>query len=413
MKIISISQLTGYIKEKLESDLVLNNVWVRGEISNYKHHSSGHMYFTLKDKTSALRCVMFRSRNHGLNFVPADGMAVIARGYVTVYERDGQYQLCVEELQPDGVGALYTAFLQLKEKLEREGLFDQARKRRLPAYPRRVGVVTSPTGAAVRDIINVMTRRFPQTQIILIPVAVQGEAAPGQVARGIQLANQLEGIDVIIVGRGGGSIEELWAFNTEVVARSIYASRIPVVSAVGHETDFTIADFVADKRAPTPSAAAEIVVPDWREVMKYTENLTKRLVTGMRRYTESLRERAGRLTDSQQLKRPKEVLYRKMQDVDYLTRRLGQTTLVRLNSKKTGLALQMTRLDSLSPLATLGRGYTICLDKRENVIKSVSQVCPGQQVKLVMLDGKAGCVIEKVEEGAYGQEKSRSGRDDF
>ncbi len=406
MKIITVSQLTGYIKEKLESDPALNNVWVRGEVSNFKHHSSGHMYFTLKDKNSALRCVMFRSRNQNLQFVPSDGMAVIARGYVTVYERDGQYQLYVGELQPDGVGALYTAFLQLKERLAREGLFDQSRKRQLPAFPRRVGVVTSPTGAAVRDIINVMTRRYPQAHIIIIPVAVQGEAAPGQVARGIQLANRVEGIDVVIVGRGGGSIEELWAFNTEVVARSIYASRIPVVSAVGHETDFTIADFVADKRAPTPSAAAEIVVPDCREVRKYVENLTKRLAVGVRGRTASLRERVARLSESQALRRPKDGLYRKMQDVDYLIRRLGQAILVRMNNKKTGLALQISRLDSLSPLATMGRGYTICRDGQGAVVKRISQVRTGQQVELVMMDGKADCVVENVKEGAYGQEKS-------
>ncbi len=399
MKIISVSQLAGYIKEKLESDLFLSNVWVRGEVSNFKHHSSGHMYFTLKDPASAVRCIMFRSRNQNLTFLPRDGMAVIVRGYVTVYERDGQYQLYVEEIQPDGVGALYTAFLQLKEKLAAEGLFDQLRKRPLPAFPIKVGVVTSPTGAAVKDIITVMTRRCPQVHIILIPVAVQGNEAPAQIARGIQLANKIDGLDVIIVGRGGGSIEELWAFNTETVARSIYESKVPVVSAVGHETDFTIADFVADRRAPTPSAAAEIVVPDRIELQKYLAALAKRLVTGTRGKIGTLRERVGRARESQVLKRPKDSLYRKMQDLDYLRKRLGQAMTGQMNNKKTSLAIQVSRLDDLSPVATLKRGYTICRNDKGMIIKQAETVKPGDSVEIIMLDGSVDCIARKVKEG--------------
>lgn len=401
MKIISVSQVTGYIKEKLETDIVLNNLWVRGEVSNFKHHSSGHMYFTLKDRDSALRCIMFKSRNSGLDFTPQEGMAVIARGSVTVYERDGQYQLYVEEMHRQGIGAMYTAFLQLKERLEKEGLFDQSRKRPLPAFPRKVGVVTSPTGAAVRDIITVMTRRYPQVHIILIPVAVQGDLAPAQIAEGIRLANTVEGLETIIVGRGGGSIEELWAFNTEAVARSIYQSTIPVISAVGHETDFTIADFVADRRAPTPSAAAEIVVPDCMEIQKHLTNLTKRLVTGIRNNVTILRERVVRAGESQFLKRPKDDLYRKMQDVDYLTRRLGQSMIVQFNGKKTAFAIQMSRLNDLSPIATLNRGYSICRDEQGNVIKQVKMTSPGKSIEILMADGSVDCIVEKIKEGAY------------
>lgn len=406
MKIISVGQLTAYIKEKLESDLTLNNVWVKGEVSNFKHHSSGHMYFTLKDRTSALRCIMFRSRNQGLKFRPAEGMSVVARGYVTLYERDGQYQLYVEEMQPDGVGALYTAFLQLKQRLENEGLFDRQRKRPLPGFPRKVGVITSPTGAAVRDIINVLTRRSPQTHIILVPVPVQGDSAPPLIAQGIMLANSIAELDVIIVGRGGGSIEELWAFNTEIVARSIFESRIPVVSAVGHETDFTIADFVADMRAPTPSAAAELVVPDCIEVRRHIDNLKRRLVLGTRSCVSTLRERSERAAESRFLKRPKDELYSKAQDIDYLCKRLGQAALGQLSSKRNRLTLQMSRLDDMSPMATLQRGYTICRDNNTTVLTKVKQVKTGDKVQIIMSDGSLDCEVQHVKEGAYGQEKS-------
>jgi len=406
MKIISVGQLTSYIKDKLESDLTLNNVWVKGEVSNFKHHSSGHMYFTLKDRTSALRCIMFRSRNQSLKFRPTEGMSVVARGYVTLYERDGQYQLYVEEMQPDGVGALYTAFLQLKQRLENEGLFDRQRKRTLPGFPRKVGVITSPTGAAVRDIINVLTRRSPQTHIILVPVPVQGDAAPPGIARGITLANSIAELDVIIVGRGGGSIEELWAFNTEIVARSIFESRVPVVSAVGHETDFTIADFVADMRAPTPSAAAELVVPDCSEVRRHIDNLNRRLVLGTRSCVSALRERSERAAESRFLKRPKDELYRKAQDIDFLSKRLGQAALSQLSSKRNRLTLQMSRLDDMSPIATLHRGYTICRDSNTTVLTKVEQVKTGDKVQIIMSDGSLDCAVQDVKEGAYGQEKS-------
>lgn len=405
MKIISVSQVTSYIKEKIENDYFLSNLWVKGEVSNFKHHSSGHMYFTLKDRSSAIRCIMFRSHNHSLAFTPKDGMAVIARGYISLYERDGQYQLYVQEMHQQGIGALYTAFLQLKEQLEKEGFFDQGRKKELPAFPRKIAVITSPTGAAVRDIITVMTRRYPQVHIVLIPVAVQGEEAPPQIANGIRLANTMEGLDVIIVGRGGGSIEELWAFNTEEVARSIFHSQIPVVSAVGHETDFTIADFVADRRAPTPSAAAELVVPDCIELRKQLANLSRRLVLGVKNNMAVWRERCSRACDSPVLQKPKDRLYRKMQDLDHLTKNLVQSMTACLNDKQNTFALQISRLNDLSPIATIQRGYSICRDNKGHVVKKVRALAPGDNIEIIISDGSVDCLVETIREGVYGQEK--------
>lgn len=402
MQILSVGQLTTHIKEKLESDFLLSNVWVKGEVSNFKHHSSGHMYFTLKDKTSALRCIMFKSRNNSLNFKPQEGMAVIARGYVNVYERDGQYQLYIEEMQPDGVGVLYTAFTQLKEKLEREGLFEPRHKRPLPTFPRKVGVITSLTGAAIRDIITVMTRRYPQVHVIIIPVAVQGDIAPLQIADAIKLAHLPGDLDLLIVGRGGGSIEELWAFNTEIVARSIFESKIPVISAVGHETDFTIADFVADRRAPTPSAAAEIAVPDLRELEKYLDNLRRRMMISIKNNVSALKERVRRAMENQVLKRPKDELYRKMQDLDYLTKRLGQATLGQVNSKKSNLILQLSRLDDLSPLATLKRGYAILREPNGLAVKETKRLKAGDRVEVIISDGTVDCTVNRVKEDTNG-----------
>ncbi len=402
MKIISVSNLNGYIKEKLDSDLLLGNLWVRGEISNFKHHSSGHMYFTLKDKTGAIRAVMFRSRNNSLFFEPKEGMAVIAKGYVSVYERDGIYQLYVEEMHQQGVGTLHVAYLQLKEKLEKEGLFEPGRKRPLPRFPQRIGVITSQTGAAVRDIVTVIHRRYPQAHIIIIPVAVQGDEAPGQICEGIRLANEMKNLDVLIVGRGGGSIEELWAFNTEVVARSIFASNIPVVSAVGHETDFTIADFVADMRAPTPSAAAEIVVPDFRDIQKNIDTLEQRMVLGMKGIIHKYSERVNSLTGSPAMKRPQDRLYRLMQDLDHLTRRMAQAAKLKLTEKKSCLALQVSRLDDMSPLATMKRGYSICRDNKGKVIKSIKEMRAGDTLEVIVADGSADCIVNNIKEGAYG-----------
>lgn len=400
MRIVTVSELTNYIKGKLEGDQILRNIWVKGEISNFRHHSSGHMYITLKDEGSALKAIMFKSRNGQLLFRPDNGMGVLARGNISLYERDGQYQLYVDEMQPDGIGALHMAFVQLKEKLEKEGLFAAHRKKTLPLFPLKVGVVTSPTGAAIRDIITVMQRRLPKAHIIIMPVAVQGEEAPAQIARGIELINGLADIDVIIVGRGGGSLEELWAFNTEVVARSIYVSRIPVISAVGHETDFTIADFVADHRAPTPSAAAEMAVPDHRELTRHIYNLRERLKCAVVTKLHAEKKRLGAYLMRAPFVRPKDKVYRLNQELDYLTRQLAQVTAIHMEGKKHELALKAAKLNALSPLDTLTRGFGICrtLDG-SNVISGIRMVEPGQDIEVVMHDGWLECSVLRKGEG--------------
>ena len=307
-RIFSVKEITRYIRMKLESDGLLADVWLRGEISNFTHHTSGHMYFTLKDEASRIKCVMFAAHNRRLPFTPRDGTKVIARGSVTVYERDGNYQFYVTQMQPDGIGSLYLAFEQLKRKLEAEGLFDPARKRPLPRFPRTIGVVTSPTGAAIRDILTTLGRRYPQAKVALVPVLVQGEGAAPSIVRAIELLNRLGEADVMIVGRGGGSIEELWAFNEEIVARAIAASRIPVISAVGHETDFTIADFVADLRAPTPTAAAELAVPHVLELKETLEHLKRRMRGALAAAVESRRQRLERIRRSPVLLYPRRYL---------------------------------------------------------------------------------------------------------
>ena len=296
--VLTVSELTQAVKETLELDARFQNILVRGEISNFKHHTSGHMYFTLKDEKSRLKCVMFRSHNARLRFRPEDGLKVIAGGRLGVYEVAGEYQLYVEELYPEGLGALHLAFEQLKAKLQAEGLFDPARKRPLPGLPRTVGIVTSPTGAAIRDMVSVLRRRFPNVNILLAPAIVQGDAGPPSVIRALELLNWRDDVDVIIVGRGGGSLEELWTFNDEGVARAIAASRIPVISAVGHETDFTIADFVADRRAPTPSAAAEIAVPERAKLLQDVRDQEERLRLAIQKRIRQLRESLGILREA-------------------------------------------------------------------------------------------------------------------
>ena len=404
MRIVTVSELTNYIKSKFENDAILRNIWVKGEISNFRHHSSGHMYLTLKDEGAALKAVMFKSRNSQLPFRPDNGMGVLARGYLSLFERDGQYQLYVDEMQPDGIGALHMAFTQLKSRLEMEGLFASATKKKLPSLPRKVAVITSPTGAAVRDIITVMQRRLPHTHIILMPVAVQGDEAPGQIARGIEMINSLKDIDVIIVGRGGGSLEELWAFNTEIVARSIFASRIPVVSAVGHETDYTIADFVSDHRAPTPSAAAEVVVPDRKELVRHINSLRDRLNCAITTKLDNATYRLRTCLDRVPFTRPKEKIFRSGQELDYLTKRLGQSIVVQLQDRKHKLALQLTKMNALSPLGTLARGYGICRTGPEGrLISGIKQVEQGQNIQVILQDGFMDCTVLRKGEGNNGE----------
>ncbi|MBL7118255.1 MAG: exodeoxyribonuclease VII large subunit [Candidatus Syntrophoarchaeum sp.] len=376
----------------MDEDEVLSDVYVKGEISNLSQPTSGHLYFTLKDEFSELRCVMFREKNRKLKFVPENGMSVIVRGHISVYEKQGKYQLYVEEIQEEGIGALYRAFEQLKKKLKEEGLFDIGYKKPIPGFPCRIGIITSPTGAVIRDMLNITKRRFPHVHILLAPVAVQGEEAASQIVNAIRLMNrvnkELMKIDVLVVGRGGGSIEELWAFNEEAVARAIFSSVIPVISAVGHETDFTIADFVADRRAATPSEAAEFVVPDKREIEKNLSSLELRMRQNVFKAIEYHRKRLESIEKSILFKKPTERINQYRQTVDEIKRNMLAeiTHLVALHRKS--LQALSGKLDALSPLAILERGYSICL-KEERVVRSVEEISVGDAVKILFKDGEA------------------------
>ncbi len=396
MRILTVQELNQHIKALLEKDYLLVNVWVKGEISNFKAASSGHFYFTLKDNYSCLRVVMFRSRSRSLPYRPENGMAVTVRGYVSVYERDGAYQLYAEEMDPDGTGALYLAFEQLKERLQREGLFDPGHKKSLPLLPRRIGLVTSPTGAAVRDLVENIRRRWPGLEIILVPVLVQGESAPPDVARGIQMLNKLGSVDLIIVGRGGGSLEELWAFNTEIVARSIYNSKIPVISAVGHETDITIADFVADKRAATPSAAAELAVPDKREMARYVLNLQNRLYRAANDKIRGCGQRLAACLSNRHFTRPLDVFCgARQQSLDFLAHRLYQGVRGSVGGQERRLAVLAGRLQTLSPLSTLARGYSICTaPDGKRVFFDTDSIKVGARLSVRLYRGLLHCIVE-------------------
>lgn len=396
MQVLTVQELTRHIKAMVENDHILANICVKGEISNFKAASSGHFYFTLKDEYSALKVVMFRSRSRALPFRPENGMLVLVRGYVSVYERDGAYQLYAEGMEPDGIGALHLAFEQLKESLKREGLFDARHKKSIPLLPRRIGIVTSLTGAAVRDMVKIINRRWPGLEIVLVPVLVQGEGAPPEVARGIRWLNKLDGIDVIIIGRGGGSLEDLWAFNTEVVARSIFLSRIPVISAVGHETDVTISDFVADARAATPSAAAEMVVPDKREMGRYIQTLAGRLHRAAEQKIRDGRRRLDYCLAGRSFTRPVDnICGARQQALDYLTRRLEQSMRHTAARESARLANLAARLDNLSPLATLARGYSICTARDSGrVISDSSEVNPGDKLAVRLHQGLLHCIVE-------------------
>ena len=340
---------------------------------------------------------MFRSRSKNLSFQPENGLSVRARGYVTVYERDGIYQFYVEEMEPDGTGSLYKAFELLKKKLQAEGLFESERKKKLPLLPRRIGIVTSPTGAVIRDMVDIIGRRWPGMCIVFAPAAVQGDTAGYEIARSIELLNTIDLIDVIIIGRGGGSIEELWAFNTEIVARSIYSSRIPVVSAVGHETDFTIADFVADIRAATPSAAAELAAPVKQEMLKITQHLRDRLSQGAQVHLNRCMQRLEACLDRPVLRRPiHELCTSKEQQLDFISQMLLQAAGRLLEQSRSKLAMQVNRLEALSPLATLARGYSICsrIDSRQ-IIRNAEETARGEPVWVELFKGRLLCLVEE------------------
>jgi len=438
-RIYSIKELNRYIRMKLEADPILGDVWIRGEISNFTHHSSGHMYFTLKDSDSRVKCIMFASHNQRLPFRPREGTKVIARGNVSVYERDGNYQFYVTAMQPDGIGSLYLAYEQLKGKLEAEGLFAASRKRPIPRFPRAIGVITSPTGAAVRDIMITLQRRFPAVPIYLYPVLVQGTQAAPSIVKAIEAINRFGAADVLIVGRGGGSLEELWAFNEEAVARSIAGSAIPVISAVGHETDFTIADFVADLRAATPTAAAELAVPHIQELKSQLAGHRQRMEQAVRYRVQARKDRLQRVKRSPFFMYPRKYMLDQAQRLDRLTEQLEErmrratgkhgarlsklqgalgvhdpreraayaakrlqgaakslegAMAVVINGKRLKLHGMIKQLDALSPLKVMARGYSLVYDESEGrLIKSIQEVQPGDVVKVKVADGQLDCHV--------------------
>lgn len=399
MKVISVGQLNRYVKNLLESDRNLAAVYIGGEISNFtNHYKTGHLYMTLKDDTAAVKAVMFKGYASKLAFAPEDGMRVIVRARVSLYEAGGAFQIYIEEMQPDGVGALQIAYEQLKKKLEAEGLFDKGRKRPLPAYPTRVGVITSPTGAAVRDILNVLGRRYPLAQVVFCPVLVQGEGAAPTIVDAIQRFNAAKAADVLIVGRGGGSIEDLWAFNEEMVARAVAASAIPVISAVGHETDFTICDFVADMRAPTPSAAAELAVPDRAQLWSRVQMLGSRLTTGCRSVLTAAEARLKQMQDKRCLSAPQYYTEEQSLRLDYLTRRFASAAQRQLGTADRRLAAAASKLDALSPLKVLGRGYAIGYTADGDVLNSVTRVKVGDKLCLKLTDGTVDCTVTDMRE---------------
>lgn len=391
--ILSVSQVNLYIKNILNNDSYMSDVSVKGEISNFKLHSSGHMYMSLKDESGVMRAVMFRSAGAKLRFKPENGMKVIARGRVTVYERDGQYQLYINSMEQEGVGDLHAAFEKLKNKLLTEGLFDADKKKPLPKYPKKVGVVTAPTGAAVRDIINIISRRFLYSDVVLYPVLVQGENSAQSIVEAISYFNRGKSVDVMIVGRGGGSIEDLWSFNEEIVARAIYESEIPIVSAVGHETDFTIADFVADLRAPTPSAAAELVVPEQTELAEKFENVYNRLNICARRITEKRRLMLKNCTDKPIMKNPLIKIDDRKIYLDNLSHRFEMAQKMIMERKKQQFSLNASKLEGLSPLGTIARGFAVASGE-DGVIKSVKDVKSGDEITLTVSDGKFNAVVK-------------------
>lgn len=394
-KIFSVSDINKYIKALIDMDYILNSIRVQGEISNFKKHTSGHLYFTLKDQNSAISCIMFRSSVYALNFEPKNGMHVMIQGAVSVYEKSGQYQIYVNKMERAGIGVLYEAFERLKRDLEAEGLFRQENKKPIPPFPKCIGIVTSPTGAAIKDIIQVSKRRNPNIELALYPALVQGEDAPKSIAEAIHALNEWGQADLLIVGRGGGSIEDLWAFNEEMVARAIYASKIPVISAVGHETDFTIADFVSDLRAPTPSAAAELAVPSRNEYISKVSNILRTLNQLIDKRISFYNNRLVGIQNRVIFKKPLELVYRRQQELDYLEKNLHKHINDQLRNYKTHLIHKINTLETLSPLNTLTRGYSIVMDDHGQTISSIDDVKTNDHINIRMKDGVITAWVEE------------------
>ncbi|NHM32189.1 exodeoxyribonuclease VII large subunit [Neobacillus terrae] len=440
---LTVNALTRYIKRKFDADPHLQDVHVKGEISNFKQHSSGHMYFTLKDEKARILAVMFAGNSRTMKFVPENGMKVIVKGDISVYEPSGQYQIYIKEMRPDGIGELFLAYEQLKKKLEDEGLFAPEKKKRIPAFPQTVGVITSPTGAAIRDVLTTIKRRYPIARILVFPALVQGENAAPSIARAIEKANSTEGMDVLIVGRGGGSIEELWAFNEEQVARAIFNSSVPIISAVGHETDFTIADFVADLRAPTPTGAAELAVPHIDELMERVLQRQTRLLRAMKEKFRFENERLGRIQRSYAFRYPQRLYEQKLEQIDKLTEQLArgasrlsqakmeqhqaiQDRLLRshpkqllseaeenlsrsrrelyrsmsliFSKKHTEWKHRVSTLEALSPLKIMERGYSLAYLDNGKLVNSVDQVKKDEKIQIKLTDGSILCKVQDIEE---------------
>ena len=394
-RIITVSELNEYLKMLFEYDEILRNIYIKGEISNFtNHYKTGHFYFSLKDAGGSVRAVMFRSSASKLKFKPENGMRVIVGGRVSVFPRDGQYQVYVDVMEPDGVGALYMAYEQLRAKLEKEGLFAEERKKPLPRFPKRIGIVTSPTGAAIRDMLHITGRRFPSAEIVLYPALVQGADAAASIARGIRYFNTKKSVDLLIVGRGGGSLEDLWAFNEELLVRAVADSALPVISAVGHETDFTLCDFAADLRAPTPSAAAELAVPDTEELLSSLGHMNDRISLSASRM---LKDPRAFIDDKRMaLAMDEQALYTRMERI--------------LAAKRAEFQYKTAKMEALNPLAVVARGYSAVFDEKGVLVKSVSQLAPGDGVSFALTDGKVHARVEKIESEKIREEDQNGGK---
>lgn len=400
-KPITVSALTAYIKSLLETDEHLMRVYLSGEISNLTLHRSGHVYFKLKDDKAVISAVMFRSSAARLRFVPQNGTKVVVLGRISVFEPNGNYQIYIDQMQPDGIGEMYLIYEQLKNKLDKEGMFDPAHKKPIPKLPKRVGVITSPTGAAVRDIINILSRRCKLCDILLYPALVQGEGAEADLLKALDYFDTQKNVDVIIIGRGGGSLEDLWAFNSERLAYRIYNMSIPVISAVGHETDFTICDFVSDLRAPTPSAAAELATPDQNQILQSLSKADERMRASLKKQYDFLKDRYLRLASSRALTDADSITETRQMIVDNLIERLCKNTSLKISRAENTFASAAAKLDALSPLKVLGRGYIVAQNQNAMIIKSALELDIGQSITLTLKDGRADCNVAKIEKGEY------------
>lgn len=397
MKYLTVTQVNEYVKMMIDSNPVLKNLWIRAEISNFtNHYRTGHFYFSLKDDGGLVRAVMFKSYAQNVSFALQDGMKVLVHGRVSAFVRDGQYQVYVDEILPDGVGALYLAFEQLKRKLEAEGLFDEAHKKRLPRIPSRIGIVTSPTGAAIQDMLNILGRRFPCAEVYIYPAQVQGADAAPQLIEGLKYFNSAKSVDVIIIGRGGGSAEDLWAFNDERLAYEVFNSEIPVISAVGHESDFTICDFVADKRAPTPSAAAELAVPDVADISVSLASVKTRMSAVLLNRINNYRKNLKYLSESGVLSDPSHIVNDRRMETLRLSEKLDSATVRIVEKSRNALATKISKLEALNPLAVVARGYSVVSNGDGRTVKSVHGVSYGEKIEVRLSDGSISAVVDDI-----------------